>query len=86
MVWSDELIVYLNKQGSCPTLTSLFDARRSDEVIAVTRVAGNAGSLRVHGADTGGRVRKDANNEGWETRRQPFSLVTSQKDGAIERL
>ena len=35
------------------------------EVIAVARVARNAGhqhALRVQGADTGGRVRKDANN------------------------
>ena len=63
MVWSDELIVYLNNEQA-PRHPRLFcDACRSDEVIAFARVARNAGhqhALRVHGVDTVGRVRKDA--------------------------
>ena len=65
MVWSDELIVYLNNEQAARHPRLFFDACRSDEVIAVARVARNEGhqhALRVHGADTGGRVREDANN------------------------
>ena len=66
-VWSDELIVYLNNEQAARHPASPFAACWSDEVIAVARVLRNAGhqhALRMHGADTGSRVRKDANNRG----------------------
>ncbi len=63
MVWSDELIVYLNNEQAARHSRLFFDACRSDEVITVAREleTGHQHALRVHGADTG-RVWKDANN------------------------
>ena len=85
------LIVYLNNEQQAPRHpASLFAACRSDEVIAFACVARNAGyqqSLRVHGADTcpeGREQQSQVRREGLEKRRQPFSMVISQEDGATE--